>query len=42
VLNAKGAFDQAAKMTRLLRNQENQVDDANATIVDQEEPTCAS
>ncbi len=36
VLNAKGAFDQAAKMTRLLRNQENQVSDANATIQDQE------
>jgi len=36
VLNAKGAFDQAAKMTRLLRNQENQVSDANTTIQDQE------
>ncbi len=36
VLNAKGAFDQAAKMTRLLRNQENQIDGANAAIVDQE------
>ncbi len=36
VLNAKGAFDQAAKMTRLLRNQENQVGNANDSIVDQE------
>ncbi len=36
VLNARGAFDQAAKMTRLLRNQENQIDDYNAAIVDQE------
>jgi hypothetical protein len=36
VLNAKGAFDQAAKMTRLLRNQENQVGDANTVIQDQE------
>ena len=36
VLNAKGAFDQAAKMTRLLRNQENQVSDANTKIQDQE------
>ena len=29
VLNAKGAFDQAARMTRLLRNQENQIDNYN-------------
>jgi hypothetical protein len=36
VSNAKGAFDQAARMTRLLRNQENQVSDANDLIVDQE------
>jgi hypothetical protein len=36
VLNAKGAFDQAARMTRLLRNQENQVSQANDAIVDQE------
>lgn len=36
VLNAKGAFDQAAKMSRLLRNQENQVSDANTKIQDQE------
>ena len=36
VLNAKGSFDQAAKMTRLLRNQENQVTDANTAVVDQE------
>ncbi|MDH4444698.1 MAG: hypothetical protein QE267_06180 [Akkermansiaceae bacterium] len=35
-LNAKGAFNQAAKMTRLLRNQENQISDANTAIVDQE------
>ncbi len=36
VLNAKGAFDQAAKMTRSLRNQENSLDTTNSTIVDQE------
>lgn len=36
VLNAKGSFDQAAKMTRLLRNQENQVTDQNTAIVNQE------
>ena len=36
VLNAKGSFNQASKMTRLLRNQENQVDDYNAAIVSQE------
>ncbi len=36
VLNAKGAFDQAAKMTRLLRHQENQIENSNAAIVDQE------
>lgn len=36
VLNARGAFNQAAKMTRLLRNQENQIDDYNAAIVDEE------
>lgn len=36
VLNAKGSFDQAAKMTRLLRNQENQIDDYNTALVDQE------
>jgi hypothetical protein len=36
VLNAKGAFDQAARMTRLLRNQENQIDSSNNSIVDQE------
>jgi hypothetical protein len=35
-LNAKGAFNQAAKMTRLLRNQENQIGDENTAIVDQE------
>jgi hypothetical protein len=36
VTNAKGAFDQAARMTRLLRNQENQISDYNDVIVDQE------
>lgn len=36
VLNAKGAFDQAARMTRLLRNQENQTDDYTSAIVDEE------
>jgi hypothetical protein len=36
VLNARGAFDQAARMTRLLRNQENQLSSANDAIVDQE------
>ncbi|HBJ84410.1 MAG TPA: hypothetical protein DDZ88_11175 [Verrucomicrobiales bacterium] len=36
VLNAKGAFDQAAKMTRLLRNHENQIDDFNTAIEDEE------
>ncbi|MFN0127081.1 MAG: hypothetical protein ACKV19_10410, partial [Verrucomicrobiales bacterium] len=34
--NAAGAFWQAARMTRSLRNQENQVDDYNSAIVDQE------
>ncbi len=36
VLNAKGAFDQAGRMTRLLRNQENQIATNNDTIYDQE------
>jgi len=36
VLNAKGAFNQAAKMTRLLRNQDNQVSVQNTAIVEQE------
>lgn len=36
VLNAKGSFDQAARMTRLLRNQENQIDNFNVAIVDEE------
>jgi len=36
VLNAKGAFDQAGRMTRLLRNQDNQIDDYNTTIEEQE------
>jgi len=35
-LNAKGAFDQAAAMTRLLRNQENTIDDYNTTLEEQE------
>jgi hypothetical protein len=35
-LNAKGAFDQAGKMTRLLRSQENQLGAENTAIVDQE------
>jgi hypothetical protein len=34
--NAKGSFDQAAKMTRSLRNQHNQIDDYAATIAQQE------
>ena len=34
--NAKGAFDQAAVMTRSLRNQGNQIDDYAATIAQQE------
>ena len=36
VLNAKGAFDQAAKMTRSLRNQETDLDTLQYTIDDQE------
>ncbi|MEY4244126.1 MAG: hypothetical protein RLZZ245_1711 [Verrucomicrobiota bacterium] len=36
VLNAKGAFDQAGKMTRLLRNQENMADDLNTASNDEE------
>ncbi|MGY8688529.1 MAG: hypothetical protein ACKVHP_12455, partial [Verrucomicrobiales bacterium] len=36
VLNAKGAFDQAGRMTGLLRNQENQVDDFNTALEEQE------
>ncbi|WP_221030553.1 hypothetical protein [Actomonas aquatica] len=36
VVNAKGAFDQAARMTRLLRNQENQIQSLNDAIVDEE------
>lgn len=35
-LNAKGAFNQAAKMSRLLRNQENQISDSTTAYVDQE------
>ncbi len=35
-LNARGAFDQAGKMTRLLRSQENQLAGSNNAIVDQE------
>lgn len=34
--NAKGSFDQAAIMTRSLRNQQNQIDDYAATIAQQE------
>lgn len=37
VLNARGSFNQAAKMTRLLRNQENQIADQQIAIADQEE-----
>jgi hypothetical protein len=36
-LNAKGAFNQAARMSRLLRNQENQVSDSTTAYVDQED-----
>jgi hypothetical protein len=36
VLNAKGSFDQAGRMTRLLRNQENQIDDFNTAIEEEE------
>ena len=36
VLNAKGAFDQAASMTRLLRNQDNTIDDYNTALQEQE------
>ncbi len=36
VLNARGSFDQAARMTRLLRNQENQLADQHTAIEDQE------
>ena len=36
VTNAKGAFDQAARMTRLLRNQENQLAGTADAIDDQE------
>ena len=36
-LNAKGAFNQAAKMSRLLRNQENQISDSTTAYVDQED-----
>ena len=35
-LNAKGAFNQAAKMSRLLRNQENQISGSTTAYVDQE------
>ncbi|MEI6605469.1 MAG: hypothetical protein WCP35_09175 [Verrucomicrobiota bacterium] len=35
-LNAKGAFNQAAKMSRLLRNQENQISNSTTAYVDQE------
>lgn len=36
VINAKGAFNQAAKMTRLLRSQANQTSAQNTAIVEQE------
>ncbi|MES2705815.1 MAG: hypothetical protein V4726_04355 [Verrucomicrobiota bacterium] len=36
LVNAAGSFHQAARMTRLLRTQENQVDDYNTAIVAQE------
>jgi hypothetical protein len=36
VLNAKGSFDQAGRMTRLLRNQENQIDDFNTALEEEE------
>jgi hypothetical protein len=35
-LNAKGAFNQAARMSRLLRNQENQIGNSTTAYVDQE------
>ena len=34
--NASGAFNQASRMTRSLRNQQNQIDDYNTVIVQQE------
>ena len=36
-LNAKGAFNHAARMSRLLRNQENQVSNSTTAYVDQED-----
>lgn len=36
LVNASGAFNQASRMTRSLRNQQNQVDDYNTVIVQQE------
>jgi len=36
-LNAKGAFNQAARMSRLLRNQENQISNATTAYIDQED-----
>jgi hypothetical protein len=36
LVNASGSFNQAARMTRSLRSQENQLDDYNTAIVDQE------
>ena len=35
-LNAKGSFDQAGRMTRLLRNQQNQIDDFNTAVEEEE------
>ena len=36
LVNASGAFNQASRMTRSLRNQQNQIDDYNSVIVQQE------
>jgi len=36
LVNAAGAFNQAGRMTRSLRNQQNQIDDYNTVIVQQE------
>ncbi|GAA5122092.1 DUF642 domain-containing protein [Luteolibacter yonseiensis] len=36
LVNASGAFNQASRMTRSLRNQQNQIDDYNTAIVQQE------
>jgi hypothetical protein len=36
LVNASGAFNQASRMSRSLRNQQNQIDDYNSVIVQQE------